>query len=47
MAAFIDEDMNIVHVNIFIFNAAIETVEYASVIPNFFCRKWKISVMCW
>ena len=47
MAAFIDWDMNILHINTFVFNAFIETVEYPAIIPNFFCRTWKIFVMYW
>ena len=47
MAAFIDEDMNIHHINTFDSNASIETVECLAVIPNFFCRKWKTFVMYW
>ena len=35
MAAFVDEDMNILHINTFVFDASIENVEYPSVIPNF------------
>ena len=45
MAAFIDEDMNILHINTFVFNASIENVEYPAVIPNFFCKKWKTFVV--
>ena len=43
--AFIDEDMNIHHINTFVFNASIENVETPAVLPRFFCRKWKIFVM--
>ena len=47
MAAFIDEDMNILHINTLVFNASSANVEYPAVIPNFFCKKWKILVMYW
>ena len=43
MAAFIDEDMNIVHINTFVFNASIENIEYPTVIPNFFVRNGRSS----
>ena len=46
MAAFIDEEMNILHINTFVFNASIEIFQYPAVIPKFFGRKWKIVVMC-
>ena len=36
MAASIDEDMNIPHINTCVFNASIENVEYPAVVPNFF-----------
>ena len=45
MAAFIDEDMNIHHVNTYVFNASIEHGERPAVILNFFCKKRKIFVM--
>ena len=38
MAVFIDEDMNIPHINKLVLSASIEDVEYPAVIPNFFCR---------
>ena len=47
MAAFIDEDMNILHVNTFVFNASIDNVECSAVIPNFLCKNWKTFVMYW
>ena len=37
MAAFIDEDMNILHIKTFVLYAAIEKVEYPADIPNFSC----------
>ena len=39
MAAFIDEDMIVLHINTFFFNASIENVEYPAVTPIFFCGK--------
>ena len=35
MAAFIDEDMKILHINTLVFNVSIENVECPAVIPNF------------
>ena len=47
MAAFVDEDMNVLHINTFVFNASINNVENPAVIPNFFNWKWKMCVMYW
>ena len=45
MAAFINEDMDFLHLNTHVFNASVEDVEQLTVIPNFFCKTWKIFVM--
>ena len=47
MVAFIDEEMNIHHINTFVLNVSIENVAYPAVIPNNFSRKWKTFVMHW
>ena len=47
MAAFIDEDMNILHINTFVLYACTKKVEYPADIPKFFCKNWKILVMYW
>ena len=41
MAAFIDEDMNILHINIFILYAAIEKVEQLAVVPKLLLQELK------
>ena len=38
MAAFIDEDMNILHLNTFVLYACIENVALLDDIPYLFCR---------
>ena len=38
MAAFINEDMDFLHLNTHVFNASVEDVEQLAVIPNFFCK---------
>ena len=38
MAAFIDEDMNILQINTRVLYACIENVEYPADMPNNFCK---------
>ena len=39
MAAFIDEDMNILHINTLVLHVSSSNVDYLAVTPSFFCKK--------
>ena len=45
MAAFIDEGINIPHINTFVLHASIENVVLVADIPNFFCKQWNMLLM--